>query len=359
MAAHRNIFRLGRVAGNEDQLTEMLVWLASAVPEVRGALLELAFGATIEDDVGVVTQYAIAKGRLDALLSSDSTALIIESKIWSVYGDDQIRKYLEWLTTDVSAERKGLMTLTAKTADWPDADREFADSHGIHRAERLWEDLHDALAPVAVGADSLAGHLIDEFLEMLSAEDLVPTPPLNSTELGTAWAESWSLVRRYREFFHACKTEIGTALGAEPASANSWSDRGDWFWQDYTLQDQTRLVVGLFCSDEGEKAPGYVTTRVPLVWMAAKADHLENWPNVSRNLEARPPEGWYVGKKWYGERPNIWRPLPPLIEGLTFEGQRDALAAACRAAIAWVSSAIESPSVSLAKPEECAPRARP
>jgi hypothetical protein len=339
MPTDRNVFRIGRVEGDEDQLTELLVWLANAVPDVRAALLELAFGTRVDDVADVVTQHSIAKGRLDALLLSDTTALIIESKIWSVYGDDQIGKYLKWLDNEVGAERKGLMTLTAKKADWSDPDREFADARGIYRAERLWEDLHDALAPAMAGADTLAGQLVREFLEMLSAEELVPTSPLNSAELGTAWADSWSLVRRYREFFHACKDEIGKALDAE--SVNSSSDRGDWFWQDYTLRDGSRLVVGLYCSDEGEKAPGYVTTRTPEVWMAAEADHLENWPEVSRELEAHPPEGWYVGKKWYGARPSIWRPLPPLIEGLTFEGQRDALAAACSAAASWVSSATE------------------
>ena len=38
-----NLFLLGRRPGFEDQLTEMLVWPISAVPEVGGAIVQLAF----------------------------------------------------------------------------------------------------------------------------------------------------------------------------------------------------------------------------------------------------------------------------------------------------------------------------
>lgn len=80
---------------------------------------------------------------------------------------------------------------------------------------------------------------------MLSDEGLVPLRPLDADELTTEWADSWRTVRRYRDFFHACKARIGDVLGAAPVSS-SWSDRGDWFWQDYTLEDGVRVVVGLF-----------------------------------------------------------------------------------------------------------------
>ena len=39
---------------------------------------------------------------------------------------------------------------------------------------------------------------------------------------------------RYRDFFHACKDAIGEELGAELIS-DAKSDRGYWFWQDYSL----------------------------------------------------------------------------------------------------------------------------
>jgi hypothetical protein len=39
-----NLFSVGRRRGDEDQLTNMLVWLASTVPAVRSALVELGLG---------------------------------------------------------------------------------------------------------------------------------------------------------------------------------------------------------------------------------------------------------------------------------------------------------------------------
>jgi hypothetical protein len=56
--------------------------------------------------------------------------------------------------------------------------------------------------------------------------------------------------------------------------------------------------------------------------MAAKAD-LENWPDVMKKLDDNPPIGWYLGKRWYGERPNSWRALAPMLTGQTFEAQRE------------------------------------
>lgn len=43
MAKSWNVFSIGRRADDEDQLTEMLAWLAATVPGVRAALMNLAF----------------------------------------------------------------------------------------------------------------------------------------------------------------------------------------------------------------------------------------------------------------------------------------------------------------------------
>lgn len=338
-----NLFRIGRQPRNEDQLTEMLVWLAGSVPAVCHALHQLAFegGPPAAGEVTVTTQHAIATGRLDALFRWEHTALIVESKVDSVYGDDQISRYLHWLVDEVEdLQQKGLMTLTARPVPWTAEDRAFAEKHGIRGAERLWEELHVALDPVTTAEGGLGGQLVSEFLEMLAAEGLVPTQPLTEAELGTLWADSWSVVRRYREFFHACKESFAEALQATAQGAATWSDRGDWFWQDYNLGGDVRLVVGLFCTDEHEKAPGFAPTRQPLVWMAAKVENNDDWPEIAKRLEANPPEGWYLGKRWYGERPNIWRPLAPLLATPTFDGQREALAGAVADARIWLQDVI-------------------
>ena len=44
-----NIFSISREPRNEDQFTEMLAWLANAVPAVRRALLEMAFPKSLDE----------------------------------------------------------------------------------------------------------------------------------------------------------------------------------------------------------------------------------------------------------------------------------------------------------------------
>ncbi len=337
MARAWNIFSISREPRNEDQLTEMVAWLANSVPAVRRALLELAFGESLDEfDVEITTQHGIAQGRLDAFLSSKSVALVVESKLGSSYQDGQLTKYLEWLDTEF-AERpfRGLLTLTATAAPWPAVDTEFAAARGIHAQARLWEELHEALAP-AIGDEDLPGQLVSEFLEMLSKEKLVPMEPLIGNELETAWSDSWRVISRYRDFFHACKEAIREALDASPTSK---SDRGDWFWQDHVLQSGARLVVGIYLSDEDEKAPGYVPSGAPTVFMAAKVEG-EGQQSAYQKLNADTPSGWYPCPPWYGERPQVWRPLAPILEALTFDEQREALARAVSVGRAWVDAAV-------------------
>lgn len=100
----RNIFRLGRRSGDEDQLTEMLVWLVATVPMVGDVLFRLAAdGAGLDvtamelSHLGVSTQQSIAHDRMDAWLWTESLSLVVESKLNAVYGDDQLRKYADWL----------------------------------------------------------------------------------------------------------------------------------------------------------------------------------------------------------------------------------------------------------------------
>jgi len=339
MARSWNLFSIGRQTGNEDQLTEMLVWLARAVPTVQRALVELGPGPTV-DPVGVMatTQYVIPGRRLDALLEGDGFRLAVESKLGSDYQDDQIGSYLEWLADHKSSKAwSGLMTLTARSAPWEEKDLQYARDKGLGAYARRWEDLHDLLEPVATkgGDDALEGRMVREFLEMLADEDLVPTRPLDHVELGTRWADAWRDVRRYGEFFDACKEAIAEALRGK-AFPNR-SARGDFLYQDYSLPDTSRLVVGLYCTDENEKlSPG---SRAPILWVGVRADHLERWTAIARAMETDRPAGWREGHLWDG-RPTIWRPLLEVVGPGTFEEQRSRLAGAAGDATRWLDDAV-------------------
>ena len=338
----RNLFSIGRERGAEDQLTEMLVWLAEAVPAVRGAIVSLALGHSDADpgEIEVATQHGIVDGRLDAYLTGPGFALVVESKLRSDYGADQLRRYASWLSSGAVAQRqRALMTLTEREAPWPPDDVAYAAQRQIRGGARRWQDLHRALEPVAEdpGMDPLAARLVRDFLEMLSEEGLIPVQPLTTTELGPARAAAWTLVRRYREFFHACKTRIAKLSGAD-ALSNSWSDRGDWFWQDYRFEDGVRLVIGLLATDEFERLPAGTHTRAPIVFLGVKADHLPRWEEAAAWLDAHPPEGWRAGNRWQS-RPTAWRYLAEVVGDGTFEEQRERLAAAATAARPWLEEA--------------------
>ena len=126
------------------------------------------------------------------------------------------------------------------------------------------------------------------------------------------------------------------ALDAQLISSRS--DRGDWVWQDYRLEGDARLAVGLFRSDEYEKAPGFVSSDRPIVWMAAKIEDGGQEDHHAK-LEERPPAEWFTGRRWY-ERPSVWRPLTPVLRAPTFDEQREALARAVSVGRDWVKKAI-------------------
>jgi hypothetical protein len=339
MARSRNIFLIGRKRNDEDELTEMLVWLAEAVPPVRGRIVELGLGKSGVDpgEVEVSTQHGIVAGRLDAYFTGPDFALIVESKLGAVYEKCQIRRYLEWLRSPAVAQpRRALMTLTAADAPWDQADEQYADEHGIVRHARRWEELHAVLEPApsdaAVGV--IGARLVAEFLEMLSEEGLVPTRPLDPDELGPAWADAFAVVRRYREFFHACKGAIAEQLGASQMS--SYADNPDWCWQDYRRPDGTRVLVGLYYTDEKERLPAGTQRRTATMWIGVLAEHLPDWSERSERMGRKPPPGWSAAGFDYG-RPVAWRYLSDVVGEGTFEQQRQRLAAAAAAAAdAWI-----------------------
>ena len=335
----RNLFSIGRRRGAEDQLTEMLVWLAESVPDVGSALLTLAFGEVPSDadSMEITTQRAIVGGRLDALLTTRSTALVVESKLGAEYGGDQIRKYVDWLATHPRQSRS-LMTLTKREAPWPIGEEDYARERKVHPAVKRWEDLYALLEPIAVIEDSqdVRQRLVREFLDMLAEEGLIPMKPLSEEELGRAWRDSYEAVRRYWDFFRACKGEIADRTGASQAS-NSWANQLNSAWQDFVFEDQVHLAVGLYYTDEYEPV---APTHTVIVWLAPRAEDRPDWAEVADRLEAQPPYGWTVAaKRWY-RRPNVWRPLADVVGVGTFEEQKSRLADAAATGRAWFDSAL-------------------
>lgn len=333
-----NLFAIGREKRKEDQLTEMLAWLIDAVPEVGAAIVALVFDdAPVDGDRQVTTQYGIAAGRLDALVVDSMSALVIESKIDSDFGDDQVSRYLRWLADHHERrERRGLMTLTAQPMSWKPDDIVLAHELKIVRAERRWEELHALLEQFTESSDGeqLAGRLVGEFLEMLGEEGLVPMKPLTTDEY-TTWSQAWAAVRRFHDFFMSCREAIAVEIGA---TASSKSTNEGYVWQDYVHPDGSKIVVGLSCSDDG-RVPRSSIRDTPILWLAVEAKHWPDWSAAMDRLDASTPAGWRSWKRWWGERPQIWRYLDDVIEDGTFEAQRQQLASACAVATTWLANA--------------------
>ncbi len=339
----RNVFSIGRRRHDEDQLTEMLAWLFSVVPEVAVALVELALGErpAEAEEIEFSTQHWIEGGRLDAVLTAPPLVVVVESKLQSDYGADQLSKYLDWIAAEhAERDRRALMTLTRADAPWPASDAERARELGIVPAPRRWEQLHDLLAPIAnePTRDAVAARLVREFLDMLTEEGLIPMKELAGDELGDAWSKSRAVIIRYHDFFRACKAAIAEQLGGE-ASSNSRSASVDYTWQDFLLPSGVRVVVGIWYTDEGVPLKPPVYKDAPIVWMAALAEHWPDWEAAAKRLEERPPEGWRLrGERWWG-RPEVWCYLSEAVGEGAFDQQLDQFAAVCSRATAWLEAA--------------------
>jgi hypothetical protein len=343
MPEPKNIFSIGRTPGDEDQLTEMLVWLSTAVAEVRAAVIGLAVPG-IELDLSQIqasTQHGIARGRLDALFVSESVAVVVESKLGSSYGEGQLRKYLDWLAEahEKSAHR-ALMTLTEREEPWPAQDQSHAAALGVTAAPRRWQDLFTTLTEVAEKPelDDLSAKLVREFLDMLNDEALIPMKPLEGDELGNEWSRSQAIVRRYHDYFRACREAIAEALHAKPHSNRS-SAQATYIYQDFETAEGELIAVCLNYTDREFPLTPKVYRDAPVVMLMIEAHDWPDWESAITRLEQNPPVGWRINpKRWYG-RPQIWRYLDDVVGTGTFDEQRGSLASACGHASDWLASA--------------------
>lgn len=339
----RNIFLFGRQPGMEDQLTEMLVWLISAVPEVGGAIVRLAFGDMSLDlsELEVTTQYRIAGGRLDALLKSKSMLLVVESKLGSVYGASQLRAYIDWIATEhKDVPHRALMTLTAYEGPWLVDDLTRAAQFDVVASPRRWHELYSALRRLMAALDELPARLVQEFLEMLSEEGLGAVEPLRGDELTDAWSRSRAVVERYHAYFRVCVEAIAEALQASPQGSVHAGHAS--VWVNFLTAEGENITVALEDSDRAYGISSKVHRDGPIIWCAAAAPEWPDWESVVVKLESTPLEGWRSASRWYGW-PRTWRYLDEVVKTGTFGEQRSELAAACTEVRDWLRSG-KSPS---------------
>ena len=318
----------------------MLVWLASAVPEVGGGVVKLGLGDVEVDltQLDASTQHSIVAGRLDALFQTDSLNLVVESKLDSSYGDGQLRKYVDWLAEKSNEyANRALMTLTAREAPWPADDIAHAAQLGVVAAPRRWHDLFDELSEVAANPElpELSARLVQEFLDMLSEEGLIPVKPLEGAELRDLWSQSEAVIRRYHDYFSACKEAIARALDAPPLR-NRMPSSQTYIYQEFETAEREIITVGLHFSDRGIPVTPRIYRDAPIVWLAIYAGAWPDWETAVARLEGKPPDSWQVNpKRWY-KQPQFWRYLDEVVGTGSFEEQRARLATVCGEAREWL-----------------------
>jgi hypothetical protein len=333
-----NIFSIGREPDAEDQLTEMLVWLVRRVPEAGLAVVRLALGISDLEvtELEASTQYGIASGRLDALLTTPSLALVVESKLASSFHDEQLGRYLDWLAGEHPHRAvRGLMTLTKRAETWDDKDTALAEAHDVVASARRWEDLHGVLAPIGKRSDAepLAAQLVQEFLDMLSEEGLIPVKPLAEEEMTDTWVSSEIVISRYHDYFRACVDPIAKELGARADRHREFAAPG-YIWRGFKAETGQFTAIGLNSSDVGLPVRPKIYLNAPIVWLEVEAERLASPP-----VDPEPPRGWKINpQRWSGERPRVWQYLHEVVGTGTFEEQSHRLAEACAEVRAWLSS---------------------
>ena len=213
MAERKNIFLIGRrrMAGDEDQLTEMLAFLWQEEPETLERWLN-AVGLAIDvdrDRVEVETQFTIPSGkRPDVAILAPESCTLVESKLGSGFGDTQVGDYLEYLGT-VSG-RKGLVLLTQMPEAIPERYVDQAEALDVRLVSQRWHDMSRYLGEP--GEESLAG----DFVQLLIREDLVKPEPLAKQDW-EMWNGGYNVLLRLDAFL----TELDPAV-RQMRSAAKW-----------------------------------------------------------------------------------------------------------------------------------------
>lgn len=330
MGESQNLFTLGRNWGSEDQLTEMLAWLVSVVPAVGEKLISLAIpGADAKGLPIPATQKVIPAGRLDLVVETDDTRVVIESKLASGYHDDQLGRYTEWLADQPDGKRSALLTLTENPDEWTQEETARADLLGVEHAAHRWQEIHALLDGVLEREDdSVPARLVQEFRELLEEEGLIPVKPLAGDELVHTWPEAYVVISHYHEFFRSTIHLISEAIGGEPTAGKNSTEW--WTYQTFERDSGERPTVGISCeSDNG----------VPFLWIAMEASTWDKAATALATLGAHPPVGWKTqAKGWYGQ-PIVWRDLREVISSGTLEHQQTQVAKATGDALtAWLAA---------------------
>jgi hypothetical protein len=271
MASRKNLFRIGRRRGDENQLTEMLAYVCQEQPEIATRwLTNLAIG-TADNVWDVDTQFVLPSGkRPDLIMRCDKKTVAVESKLESGFGATQLDDYLDYLE-GLSGERA--LVIVTKYRESGAAAAARAAELGIGCVLTRWQDFTDLIPEP--GAESLVG----DFAEMLIWEGLVKPEALTRSDW-VSWNAGYRIFLRLGVLLEEMTPHV-LALWPE-LSASSPGLTKRWV---YRLWKSDSLQVGLgFGAAQSDSDP----QTEPIIFAMA-------WNPAASKEEARAAVG---GRGW-------------------------------------------------------------
>lgn len=190
MSERKNIFLIGRRGheGDEDQLTEMLAFLWQERPDALDSWLRSIGLASVVVTGTVTTQFTLPSGkRPDIRVVTAEGTTLVESKLGSGFGRDQVDSYLSYLGEQ--GGRRALVLLTQRHESVDPRDDATAQRLGVRLILRRWQEVADDLGEP--GEETLAG----DFIQLLIREGLVKPDPLRASDWN-AWNAGYNVELR-------------------------------------------------------------------------------------------------------------------------------------------------------------------
>lgn len=164
----------------ENFITEAFAWLLRGSEEVREELLKLMNEHLdvpvpyVNADVVISTQENFRNKFPDMVLRWPEWLVVFEHKIWSELHDDQLKNYRNYAIDTVGEHKHRIILITAKKKQHKqDPDAALCWEQIYKRFELICESVTDVTVSWA----------IKDFLELLKAEGLGPSTPINKFSL--------------------------------------------------------------------------------------------------------------------------------------------------------------------------------
>lgn len=234
MSERKNIFLLARRGHehDEDQLTELLAFLwqqeAGILPQWLSSLDDRLSSSTPWQ---VQTQFVIPSSgrRPDILLTNGGeAAILVEVKVDSGEGVDQLRDYRDYLLDERIEPCLALIYLTPRPELIPSLPPRNDHTKDVCFFLSRWQSMADLLSADKESFGS-------DFFRMLAAEGLVTPPPLTASDW-QLWGEASLVHRSVQELLDEARPEL-QSLVPHLKQVRPLSTSASYVYRIYTFEE--------------------------------------------------------------------------------------------------------------------------